>query len=235
MNEFQLSDRLLRVAVEIPNGSTMADIGSDHAYLPCYAYKKGLISYGIAGEINEGPYQSALEQVKKSKLEQVIDVRKGDGLEVIKPGEVDVITIAGMGGSLIARILDNGQAKLQGIKRLILQPNVGAEKVRIWLRENNWELTNENILVEDDKVYEILTADRGTPDRPYLNVDLTSALLFGPFLMKEKNQAFNLKWSSELEKLERIYLQLENSSLTDTTSKRTQIQMQINRIEEVLK
>lgn len=87
-------------------------------------------------------------------------MRRGDGLEVLEPGEADCITIAGMGGSLIAAILDRGQkqGKLAGVKTLALQPNVGEDILRRWLLGNGWVLISEHILEEDGKTYEILTA-----------------------------------------------------------------------------
>ncbi|WP_374724599.1 tRNA (adenine(22)-N(1))-methyltransferase [Calidifontibacillus erzurumensis] len=235
MNEMVLSKRLKKVSNEIPPGSKLADIGSDHAYLPCYAVLEGLAVYAVAGEVNEGPYQSAKKQVEKLKLEDRIKVRKGDGLEVLQNGEVSVITIAGMGGILISEILETGKEKLEGVKRLILQPNVGAKNVRRWLIENGWELIKEHILEEDQKIYEILVAERGNPLAPYQNEKLESALLLGPFLMKEKNEVFIKKWTYELAKWKKIMKQLENAVLNDETiEKREKIMNKIAIVEEVL-
>ncbi|MCA1031777.1 tRNA (adenine(22)-N(1))-methyltransferase TrmK [Bacillus timonensis] len=213
MNEMKLSNRLETVAAYIPEKSILADIGSDHAYLPCYAYLKGLIVKAVAGEITDGPLKSAKEQVEKAGLKTYIDVRKGDGLEVISPNEVTCITIAGMGGSLITSILEGGKDKLEGVKRLVLQPNIGAKKIREWLIENNWELIAENILDEDGKIYEVLVAERGSAMRPYTN--LRTELLVGPFLLQEKNEVFLKKWSHERKHFERILSQLEQAEKTD--------------------
>lgn len=220
MNELRLSKRLETVANYIPKGSILADIGSDHAYLPCYASLKGTISKGIAGEITDGPLQSAKEQVSKSGLSEIIDVRKGDGLEVIRPNEVTCITIAGMGGTLIRSILDQGKEKLEGVQRLILQPNIGAHRIREWLLDNGWEITTEEILEEDGKIYEIIVSDKGDPNKPYDSVE--AGVLLGPFLMKEKNEVFIKKWTNELQHWEKIIFQLDHAERTEENSQRKQ-------------
>ena len=181
MNTDKLSDRLAAVAKYLPHDCRVADIGSDHAYLPCHMVKKGAVRFAIAGEVAEGPFQSALKQVQLEGLTDRIVVRKGDGLEVIKPGEVDCITIAGMGGTLIASVLENGKEKLGEGTKLILQPNVGAMAIRKWLSANNWKLTSEAILKEDGKIYEVLVVAKG--DSEYSEAEM----LFGPYLLKDKN------------------------------------------------
>jgi len=238
VNELALSERLRTVAHEIPNGSKIADIGSDHAYLPCYAALQGLISYAVAGEVNEGPFQSAKNQVEKLNLNDRIKVRKGNGLEVIERDEVNVITIAGMGGPLISEILEAGKDKLNGIERLILQPNIGAKSIRLWLLENDWELIKEHILEEDQKIYEILVAEKGNPLKPYRienKSESESDLLLGPFLMKEKNEAFRKKWSHELLKWKKITRQIDQKAQNeDTVEKRKELLNKIRMVEEVL-
>lgn len=108
----------------------------------------------------EGPFLSAKKQVEDAQLTDQVEVRFGNGLEVITPGEVDCITIAGMGGTLIASILEAGKDKLDNGPRLILQPNVSAKSIRTWLMDNGWSLVGEEILEEDDKLYEILVAEK---------------------------------------------------------------------------
>ena len=233
MNAEKLSRRLETVVSFIPEGSRIADIGSDHAYLPCYAVEKGIAVSGIAGEVAEGPYQSAVKQVKYSQLEDVISVRKGDGLEVITPNETDCITIAGMGGALIASILEEGKDKLAGVSRLILQPNVGAIAIRKWLLENGWELKGERILEEDNKIYEVLAADKGEVQAPYQHMD--SEMLLGPFLLKEKSPVFTRKWEQELKQWKAIIEKMKKAEDSPQLQERkAQIQSKINIVQEVL-
>ncbi|MEK6190680.1 MAG: class I SAM-dependent methyltransferase [Carnobacterium alterfunditum] len=112
MDESQLSLRLSRAASYVEPGDHLADIGSDHAYLPCALASKEKVAFAIAGEIVEGPFQAAQNQVKRLGLTEKISVRLGNGLEVIsKEDEITAITICGMGGLLIAAILDSGLKK----------------------------------------------------------------------------------------------------------------------------
>lgn len=233
MNELQLSKRLETVASNIPKGSILADIGSDHAYLPCYAYLKGMIIKGVAGEVNEGPYRSAKEQVKKVGLEEKIEVRKGDGLAVIDPHEVSCITIAGMGGTLITSILEEGAEKLEGVSRLILQPNIGAINIRKWLIHNQWQVVDEKILEEDSKIYEIIVAEKGDPKIPY--DDLDAGLLLGPILLKERNEAFIKKWQHEKKHWQRILQNMNQAEESEENRrKKEELHHMIQIVEGVL-
>ena len=234
MNVDKLSKRLENVASYIPKGSVLADIGSDHAYLPCYAVKEGIVQKAIAGEVVEGPFQSALNQVSESNLEDYISVRKGNGLEVISPGEVTAITICGMGGSLITSILENGKSKLSGNETLILQPNIGAQFIRKWLIAEGWVLKTEEILEEDGKIYEILVAEKGEPLKAYQGLPYEAAELMGPFLLKEKNAVFMKKWTMELKHWNRILQQIESSENERTQEKKEEIQKSIDLVEEAL-
>lgn len=216
-----LSKRLEMVSSFIPKHSFLADIGTDHAYLPVYAVTHGIVKRAIAGEVSDGPFEIAKQHVKKHQLEHLIDVRKGNGLEVInKNDRIDCITIAGMGGSLITNILEAGKEKLTNVKRLILQPNIAAISIRKWLINNHWELKDEEILKEDGHIYEILVAEKGNPLTPYK--DKEKELLFGPFLLKEKSEVFQEKWKREYMEWQNIYRQLQHAKETEEIHKKKQ-------------
>ncbi|MCA0980647.1 tRNA (adenine(22)-N(1))-methyltransferase [Exiguobacterium aestuarii] len=210
MQERVILDRRLKQVVDyIPKGSVLADIGSDHAYVPCYALQQGIISKGIAGEVNVGPMEAAKAQVDLIGAREVIDVRLGDGLAVLQEDEATCISICGMGGSLIRSILESGKEKLGAVERLILQPNVDGQHVRSWLLENGYVLVEEAIVEENDKVYEILVGEKGS--ETIYSDDLTERtwqLLFGPYLIQERPEAFKLKWSREADKLEYVLGQM---------------------------
>lgn len=229
-----ISERLKIIASFIKKDSVLADIGTDHAYLPIYALKQGLIQRAICGDVSKGPLQMARKHVREKGLENKIAIRLGDGLDVIRPDDqVDCVTICGMGGSLINEILDKGKERLHSVKRLILQPNNGEEFVRRWLMENNWELISERILEEEGHIYEILVAEPGDGKKPY--TCLEKELLFGPFLLKERNRIFQLKWEREKIAMQQVLKQLEQATATpEILKKRKSFTKKIHWIEEVL-
>lgn len=235
MNTDKLSFRLATVAKYVPKNARLADIGSDHAYLPCYLAKNAGIPFAIAGEVVAGPFQSAERNVLSEGLSEIISVRLGDGLDVIGNDEVDCITIAGMGGALIASILERGKDKLTSVNRLVLQPNIGAISIRKWFFENNWELISEEIIEEDEKIYEILVAEKGEPCKPYPPQKINQGLLLGPFLVQNQNQIFTKKWRLEKRNWQRIVSQLEGAAhTTETIQKKQELLGKIKLVEEAL-
>lgn len=230
MNETQLSKRLELAASFVQPGARLADIGSDHAYLPCYLAQKGIVHFAIAGEVVIGPFTSAKKQIQSSNLTDKVEARLGDGLAVIETSDqIDTITICGMGGDLIARILDAGkeELKLEGVTRLILQPNNAEAKLRRWLIENEYAIIEEKIIEENDKIYEILVAEPSSVTETYSKEDY----LFGKRLRQEKNEIFKKKWQGELEKLAYILQSLDQSQ-RDVSSKKKEVEHMRETIEE---
>lgn len=157
----RLVGRLAALAAFVPQGARLADIGTDHAYLPIELIQDHIIVSAIAGDIHVGPYKAAKEHVEALGLEQKISVRLGNGLAVLSPGEVEVAVIAGMGGQTIIEILNNSIEVTKSLDRLILQPMVAAASVRRWLEENGWYLADERLVQDDGRLYEIVVAEQG--------------------------------------------------------------------------
>ncbi len=231
----EISKRLLTIANYVNPGSRVADIGSDHAYLPVFLIQNEKAKSAIAGEVNQGPWKSALQHVKEAGLSEHIDVRLGDGLSVIQNGEVDTICIAGMGGTLICQILEAGIKRLPSVSQLILQPNVAEKNVRKWLYHNGWELKGESILKEDGILYEVLSAVPGNPDAPYVNKNWSRNEWFevGPFLWEERSPIFKEKWEEEYKKVERVLNSLEQSSSPEAMAKKEEMSIRLKWIKEV--
>lgn len=248
MSDLQLSRRLATLADWVPTGSRVADIGSDHALLPCVMALQGKVSFAIAGEVNEGPYQAASKQIESSGLSHLVQARKGNGLAAIEHADqIEVITIAGMGGALISQILSEGIEKLEGVKRLILQPNVGEDIVRRWLVANGWLLLDERLLEEDGKYYEVLLAERAE------QVELKNATLYaerdsicnfrfnrerlyamGPYLIERGGDIFQAKWQSENRKLRKIISDLQQSDREEAKQRALEFQQEIEQVEAIL-
>lgn len=233
MNEQHLSKRLAKVAEFVLEEGTVADIGSDHAYLPVYLVGNSLCEYAIAGEVNEGPLNSAINKIRENNLEDRVEARLGSGLSVLEGRKADTVVIAGMGGPLISSILNEGQMHLPEVKRLVLQPNVAAEHVRKWLKKNGWSLIDEAIVKEDGHLYEILVADRSGVD-PYVEENLQQQLWMGPYLLKERSKEFQLKWKREYDQLKRIKGQLQLARNEQADRRIEEMNLKMDWVEEIL-
>ena len=228
MKNEKLSQRLTQVGEFVPQDAILLDVGSDHAYLPIHLVKTGRINKAIAGEVVKGPYESAVANVQSAGLQDQISVRLANGLAAFEPTTdgVNTITIAGMGGHLIAEILEDGRDKLCQVSTMILQPNNGERHLRTWLQAHDFTISDEKILAENDKIYEIIVAHPGeSVDR------LTEAeLCFGPFLLQEKSTVFLEKWASELAANQEILSKIPASA----QQKQAEFSAKIAKIKEVL-
>ncbi|HHW55047.1 MAG: class I SAM-dependent methyltransferase [bacterium] len=177
-----LSPRLQKVASLVPPGSIVADIGSDHAFLPVYLVEEGICPRVIAGEINEKPYLLASSQVEKRGLADHIQVRWGDGLQVLAPGEADVVVLAGMGGRTIKKILCDTPEVTETIRRFILQPMTEAGELRLWLSRHYFKISAEVLVEEKGRIYEVIVAEHGLEPA---STEVT--LTLGPRLVAEEH------------------------------------------------
>lgn len=218
------------VASFVEQGAVVADIGSDHAYLPTYLVKKGIVQKAIAGEVVAGPYDSATRNVQREGVANAVTVRLANGLAAIEEQDgVDTVTIAGMGGPLIASILEDGKDRLRTVKRVIAQPNIHAKSIREWAVANGWVLQAERILKEDKKIYEVLVLERGVATYDELE------LLVGPFLLVEKNEIFQKKWRDEIAEWRQIVQSMEKAEETPAlVEKKEQLMRAIGLVGKVL-
>jgi tRNA (adenine22-N1)-methyltransferase len=194
LNEHTLSRRLERVAARVPVGARLADIGSDHAYLPVALLRRGLIEAAVAGEVALTPFAAARRTVRESGFEQQIAVRLADGLDAIEASdEITAVSLCGMGGETIRDILDSGSSRLSGRERLIMQPNGGEPELRQWLMENGCRILHEELLRENRFDYEIIVAERSGPV-----AYSAQELYFGPLQLQARSPAFIDKWQRAL-------------------------------------
>ena len=151
-----LDNRLLCVASLVPKGARMADVGSDHAYLPVYLVQQGIVTEALATDVNEGPIQRAKMNIQKAGLSAQIDARKCDGLDGIESFAPDTVTICGMGGELIVSILENSAYVLKNAPLLILQPMTQAAVLRRYLAEKGYAIEAERLLPDEHRVYQVI-------------------------------------------------------------------------------
>lgn len=176
-----LSKRLEQVAKMVPQGSRMADIGCDHAYLPIELVKRGQVVHAIGCDINRGPLEAADKNAQRACLDhQMLELRLGDGLNAIAPGDVDVVTIAGMGAGLMADILSARPEVTKTLSRIVVSPNVAPWILRQWAMDNNFEVGNETVVYENNHYYEVFTLQPSTTPVQYTE----SACYFGIDLPK---------------------------------------------------
>jgi tRNA (adenine22-N1)-methyltransferase len=154
----KLSDRLQKIADFIEPGESVADIGTDHGFLPMALWERGKSPRVILSDINEGPLEKAKGNINKYYPEKEFDLRIGSGIQTLKPAEVEDIVIAGMGGLLIAEILGDDLEKSKSYRKLILQPRNAQEKLRLWLLENGFLIRDEVLVREGKYLCEIILA-----------------------------------------------------------------------------
>lgn len=209
-----IGKRLETIAGMVPQGSILADIGTDHAYLPVWLLKNGCIKSAVAGDIAAGPCQAARNTVAANNMQNLVQVRMGSGLEVIKIGEVDCITIAGMGASTIISILEANFSVAASAKLLVLQPMAGAASLRRWLCNNGWQLVDEELVDDKPHFYEIIAASRGVSEK-YSEADY----FIGPVLLKKRHNLLTKQINRQVMLCRQLLANMELSESAKASSK----------------
>lgn len=154
----KLTDRLLKIASLVSDGKKIADIGTDHGYIPVYLLKEGKVPFAVLADVNKGPLDNAHKEVIQNNLLDKVDLRLGSGIEILEIGEVEEVIIAGMGGILISELLEAKKEVAHNVEKLILQPMQAQEELRYYLLNNGYEILEEVLVREDFRIYEIIVA-----------------------------------------------------------------------------
>lgn len=165
--KLELTPRLKAVASFVPDGARLADVGTDHAYLPVSLILSGKIPAAIAADLRQGPLNRARATVAEYGLEGKVIFRLCDGLRGIRPEEADAVAIAGMGGETIASILEAAPWVRERCVNLILQPMSSMSDLRLWLADHGYAIREEKLAREGDTLYTILRVTAG--EMPTLN------------------------------------------------------------------
>lgn len=229
----RLSKRMEAVAALVAAGAVLADVGTDHAYVPIALVKRGLVERAIAMDIGEGPLSRARANIETEGLAGQIETRLSDGLAELVPGEADSILIAGMGGELVMRILTEGADVCARAGELILQPQSDVPKVRGFLRLHGYRIDAENLVFEDGKFYPMMHAVHGAAT--YAAGESRRMLLedrYGPLLLRKRHPLLPQYLERERRELERILGQLGRQAVSETTAGRmheVQERLRLNR------
>lgn len=215
--KIELSKRMTAIAEMVPKCGVVADVGCDHGFVSIYLIQNAVAQKVIAMDVNKGPLERAREHVKERCLQGYIELRLSDGLEqVAKEDQVDAVVIAGMGGVLMTRILQDALIE-RGlyIPHLILQPQSDPALLRSFLRGHDYAIVEEKMICEDAKYYQMLHAVyQGTwlPEAEYES-ELSDA--FGPLLLKERNPVLLQFLQKEIAKFENIMLTMQKKQSQD--------------------
>lgn len=193
-----LSARMKAVADLVTVGNSACDVGCDHGYVSIYLVQKRKAPKVIAMDVNKGPLERAEINVRQAGLSDYITLRLSDGLLKYQPGEAESLVIAGMGGRLMKRILEQEAEKTRSFKELILQPQSELAVFRESLRNMGYSIADEDMILEEDKFYPVIKAVAGT----YQGGNLQLEDRFGPVLLKKKHPVLALflqkEWGSSL-------------------------------------
>ena len=211
----QLSKRLSAVASMVTEGNRLVDVGCDHGYLPLYLYLNKKIPSAIAMDVRPGPLSRAREHIAEYGLEKYIETRLSDGLLALSPGEGDTLTIAGMGGPLMERILTAKEEVRESFRELILQPQSDIPHFRRFLGEIGWEIVEEEIVLEDGKFYPMMKAVRGEARTVPGDMPYTPEEAFGGLLLKKRHPVLKLYLERELRIRNEILEKLKEAAADD--------------------
>ena len=157
----ELSKRLTAVTALVGNCEKMADVGTDHGYIPIHLLRSGICEYAIAMDVNAGPLQRAKDHIASYGLGNQIETRLSDGVRALHVGECETVVVAGMGGPLTIKILEEGKKVFRELKEFVLQPQSEIEKVRRYLYENTYNIVEEDMVLEDGKFYPMMKVVHG--------------------------------------------------------------------------
>ena len=203
------------VASMVTPGSVLADVGTDHGYVPIALVQRKRIPRAIAMDVNKGPLQRACEHIAISELQDYIETRLSDGVEKLKAGEADTILIAGMGGELVIHILSEGNEVCRKAKELVLQPQSELEKVRKYLRENKYKIVDEDMVIEDGKYYPMMRVIPVEEDAFWDAIPeeaIRACYMYGPLLLKNGNPSLRKFLVKQHKQLTKILKELEKQT-----------------------
>ena len=222
----KLSKRLSACLDALSSLSKIADIGTDHAYLPCHGIANGMIESAIAIDVIDGPLEQAKRTIADYGLADKIELRKGSGFEPLEDGEVEGVVIAGMGGKLISQLIKENLYVATSMEILVFQPQGGEFELRCTLFDKDFEIVSEQLVEEDGIICTIITAKPGLITRVMHYNDLK----FGPKLIQNvEDELFIKKWTQEIFAIDEIL-----GKIPEGNKRKAEFEEKKRKIEDVL-
>ncbi len=218
-----MSLRMKALASMVTKGCSVADIGCDHGYVSVYLYKEGIAPFCIASDVRPHPAEAARKNVELYGAADGVQVRVGDGLSPIRVGETECILIAGMGGKTILSILDNEPEKVRFAKEFVLGPQSEIKEVREYLSANGFRITDEKLVLEDEKYYPLIKAVHASENIPLE----PEQAMYGPVLLQRKDEVLHQFLLKRKERLYAILFQLEGREELRIRARRTELQQEL--------
>lgn len=192
------------------NSDCIADIGTDHGYIPVYLVKNGICEKAIASDINRGPLQKARVNIEIEGCEKKIECRLGEGLSTLKLHEADGIVIAGMGGNLIRDIIEDEEEIFKNLKFAVLQPAQNPEVLRKYVYESGYKIIDEDICIDDGIFYEAIKVRY---DKEHIRVD-SIFYEVSNILIQKKHPLIGKYIDLKIEKYDKILNSISGESLS---------------------
>lgn len=202
---FELDKRLSAVAELLGTGKTLADIGSDHAFLPIFMLKNQRIQHAIITDIHDMPLKNSMDHVNQYRMQNYCELRKGGGLEVINNRDADLISICGMGGDLITTIIKNGINTAKSAEKLVLQPMTNHAQLRRNVTEMGFRIIDEKMTRDRHLFYQMFAVQKGKENQYRTEIDFE----FSPMLRYNKDETMREYMLFQLQVQKKIYTQLE--------------------------
>lgn len=203
------------------SGGRLADIGTDHAYLPIWLCQQDRIPSAIAADVRTGPLEAASANIRLAGLQDRIEVRQSDGLQAFSEDEAETLVLAGMGGKLICRILGDGRDLLSGFQEILLQPQSDIADVRRFLTGEGFLIAEETCTEDEGKFYPVI---RAVPNEGMDPSYTETELAFGPCLLKEQDPLLKKWLNKRLETTEQILNDLCGRSSEPAARRKKELQ-----------
>lgn len=232
----RLSKRLEELVSFVREGGRVADIGTDHGYIPIALVEEKKAVSAIAMDVRKGPLERAKEHIVEHGLQEKIELRLSDGAKELREGEADTVVIAGMGGELIIRIMREGRHMWESVSQWVLSPQSEIPAVRRFLTEQGFQIERETLIKDEGKFYTIMSVlFQSDTQKPKVHAEAyTVEELYGACLLREKNSVLLEFLEKERESKQKILEGISAQTGTAALQRRRELELELEKNQEAL-